>query len=521
MGVMACERDLEDIAVDLTGQRPFGVGDSIIEVIAYNVRIDSNRTDNNDIDKLPLVLFGVNRDNHFGSLRSNLVSQVYLPPIFVSFGDNPVIDEVVVDIPYFSRLQGQQGAIDPDTGELITDENGDTIPVPNFTLDSVYGNRDVEFETRIFELGTFLNTLDPADPTKTNSYYSNRDFLVNDLLHEGTFKPDRNDTVIYIERRYLDGDVNTVDDIDTIKQDPVTPSIKFRLDKEFFKNKFIDQAGSPVFDNNDNFVRYFRGLYFDANGVDGSLMNLTLNGATLTIYYTNDGISNETDGEDLNGNGITGEGSVVVPTKRTLTFPFGGVSAGIYNRDYGGTALQNFLMNPDKVNGEPSLYVQGAAGSEAVIELFSEENLEKMRAEKWLINEANLVFYLDGEQDEIPSQLFLYKKDFNSLVNDYFDRRFGPEVFGGVLEYDGDGNPESYKFRITEYVSEVLKSADPEPLSKLALRNYVRTDLPDFSRFDTVVSDWNYIPKGVILHGNRPATNEKRIVLEIFYSNNP
>ena len=83
LGIVACERDLEDIAVDLAGQRPFGVGDSIIEVIAYNVSLDSNRTDNNNTNKLPLYLFGLNRDNDFGHMSSKIVSQVYLP-VFTS-----------------------------------------------------------------------------------------------------------------------------------------------------------------------------------------------------------------------------------------------------------------------------------------------------------------------------------------------------------------------------------------------------------------------------------------------------
>src|SRR5210317_460877 len=101
LGISACERDLEDIAVDLAGQRPFGVGDSIIEVIAYNVNVDSNRTDNNNAVKVPLALFGVSRDDDFGKLSSKLVSQVFLPFNGVDFGDNAVIDEVVVELPSF------------------------------------------------------------------------------------------------------------------------------------------------------------------------------------------------------------------------------------------------------------------------------------------------------------------------------------------------------------------------------------------------------------------------------------
>jgi len=299
LGIVACERDLEDIAVDLAGQRPFGVGDSIIEVIAYNVSIDSNRTDNNNTNKLPLYLFGLNRDNDFGRMRSKIVSQVFLP-VFTSldWGDNAVVDEVVVELPYYYARDGEQDAIDPETGGPILGEDGDTLKVPNFILDSVYGNRDVEFQTRVFELGTFLNTLDPNDPTKSNSYYSDRDFDQLDLLHEGTLRADRNDTVYYVERRFLDGNPSTVDDIDTVKLDPLAPSIKFRLDKQFFQDRFIDHDNPVDFESNDNFTRYFRGLYIDALGIDGALMNLTLNPATMTIYYSNDEITDEADGED-------------------------------------------------------------------------------------------------------------------------------------------------------------------------------------------------------------------------------
>ncbi len=520
LGIASCEKDLEDIAVDLAGQRPFGVGDSILEVVAYNISVDSNRTDNNDPDRLPLYLYGLNRDNDFGRTQSKLVTQVYLPTLqSVNFGNNAVVDEVVVELPYFYTLDGQQGAIDPDTGEPITDENGDTLQVPNFLLDSVYGNTDVEFQARIFELGTFLNTLDPEDPTKSKTYYSNRDFEVRDLLHEGQVNVDRNDTVYYVERRFLDGDESTVDDIDTIKLDPVSPSLKFRLDKQFFQERFIDHDNPADFDNNDNFTRYFRGLYIDALGVDGALMNLSLGGATMTIYYSNDVIGNEPDGEDTNGNGIPGETDVLITVKQRLTFPFGGVATGLYDRDYGGSTLDSYLINPDSINGEPSLFVQGASGSEALIELFSEENLEEMRSKNWLINEANLVMYVDGDQDEVPVRLLLYKYDFDSYIDDLYDARFGPDQFGGFLEYDGDGNPELYRFRITKYMTDLLRSTGQGKVSKLALKNYVRTDIPIFP--DTIVPDWNYVPKGVVLHGNRSSNSEKRMVLEIYYSNNP
>jgi len=519
IGIISCENDLEDIAVDLTGQKPFQVGDSIFEIISYHKNIDSSRVDNNDPSRTPLYLLGVNSNLNFGTLESDLISQLGLPLTGVDFGDNPVIDRVVLDIPYFSTRDGDQAAVDPETGFPIKDESGDSIAVPNFILDSIYGKTNLEYGISIHELGTFLNTLDPEDPTQPKSYYSDKDYSLLDELYEGLFLPNRNDTVLYVERRYLDGDPSTVDDIDTIKRENSAPTMKFDLDKQFFKERFVDQDGSPVFDNTDNFVRYFRGLYLDASGFDGSLMNLRASNGRMSIYYTNDEIKAEGEDEDLNNNGVTGESGVTVRTKQTMIFGFEGVATGKYDRDYSGSMIQHLLLNPDKENGEPKLYVQGAAGSEIIIELFDQETLDYLREERFLINEANLVFYLDGNQSELPSKLFLYKYDFNSYISDYYTSiGFGPEAFGGELEYDDQGNPEKYTFRITNYMSQVLSSTDPIASSRLALRNFVETDDLNNSRLDSTVQDWNFIPKDVVLYGNRPKTNDKRLKLEIYFS---
>ena len=51
-----------------------------------------------------------------------LYAQVVLPPLGADFGDNAIIDRVVVDIPYFSTRDGDQKAVDPITGLPILDE---------------------------------------------------------------------------------------------------------------------------------------------------------------------------------------------------------------------------------------------------------------------------------------------------------------------------------------------------------------------------------------------------------------
>lgn len=518
-GIISCEKDLEDIAVDLAGEKPFNVGDTLVDIIAYNVNVDSSRTDNNDLSNEPLYLLGVDRDANFGLLKSDLITQLFLPLLGVNFGDNAIIDLVVLDIPYYATRDGDQDAVDPITGDPIKDDDDNPIQAPNFQLDSVYGNTSQEFNISVYELGTFLNVLDPFDPTKRKSYYSDRPYQKEDNLFSDDFKPNRNDTILYVERRFLDGDPNTIDDIDTIIGSDQNPSMKFNLDNEFFQERFVDHQNSSDFENNDNFIRYFRGLYIEANGTDGALMNLFTKDAKMTIYYTNEEIRDEEDNEDLNYNGIEGEQDVLVKSKQSMNFNFGGVRTGKYVHDYGGSLVENSLLNPDKVNGESKLFIQGASGSQGIIDLFTDESLEILRNKNWLINEANLTIYIDGEQSEVPSQLFLYNEDYNSLISDFYHPLYGVDVFGGLLEYDSDGNPEKYKFRITKYISDILRITDPKAPSKLALRNYLSTDLPTAGiLLDTIIKDYNWIPKGVVLHGNLPNSDEKRIKLEIFYS---
>jgi hypothetical protein len=293
--------------------------------------------------------------------------------------------------------------------------------------------------------------------------------------------------------------------------------MKFNLDENFFQENFIDNPDQSHFSSNDLFTKFFKGLYIDSNGDDGALINVAGGNARLSIYYTNDEIQNEGAGEDLNNNGIMGEGDVSVRTAQTMDFPFGGVRTGRYENNYSGTPLENALLNPDKENGEQKVYVQGAAGTEVIIDLFpDEEILEQIRNENLLINEANLIIYIEDNQNmEIPQRLFLYNYDENSTLRDYRD---DIAVYGGNLVYDDDGNPKSYNFRITFYVSDVLKLNNPKKLSKLALRNFLTTDFPLVPFLDTIVNEYNWIPKGVVLKGNLPQLDEERMKLQLFYS---
>ena len=497
ISLVACERDFKDIGLALVNNNKFDTKVLLSNVVAYSKNLDSVRA-----DSLPQYVLGVNQNNAFGKTTAAIASQLNLPAAGVDFGTNPTIDSVVLDIPYYSTKTGTLTIRDPNS----TDEL-DSIIIPTFELDSIVGNSDTSFQITVSELGTFLNTLDLIDPTKQKKYYSNKNFnIVSPELYLGTFTPNANDTVAYINHRGFDG---VVFDIDTIKKSGSIPSMKFPLDKSFFLNNFINQSSSSNFSSFDEFSHYFRGLYISASGTNGSLLTLPLAAGNVSIYYSNDVSTTDT-------NDVT----TITRTKQTKVFPLSGIKANKFEHDYSlaTSPIQTHLLNPDKINGEENLYIQGASGSMAVLDLFSDGDLENLRSKNWLINEANLTLYVnkDISSADLPNRLFIYNFDDNAHVLDLISE--GPTTLGGALIYDDNGDPSYYKFRITDYISQILKQETPRKLSKLAVKSISAYDIPAFTRLsDTIVKPFNWNPKGVALFGNKEL-GDKKLKLEIFYT---
>ncbi|MFZ2429762.1 MAG: DUF4270 domain-containing protein, partial [Lutibacter sp.] len=460
-------------------------------------------TTNEDILRVPAsgvaqYLLGVYSDNEFGTLSASIVSQLNLPVTgeAYDYGNNVTIDDVIIDIPYQSTKVGNES-----DGK------------PKFSIDSVFGNKEVEFQLNVFELGTFLNTLDPNDPTKNMIYYSDKDFKKEgSSLYSGNFKVNPNDTVIYINRYLFDSNGDTVVyDKDTIKAADISPSIKLPLDKTLIKNLFVDNVNGIDFSSTETFQKKFRGLYIEAEELlandKSHLVSLNMVNAKMTIYYSNDedeGTDTTVTGKDLNGNGIKGEG--IVRVKHEYAFLFGSIKSNVLKRD----------LAPHQ-SGENRLYVQGAAGSIATIKLFNNENLVDLQDNNWLINDANLIFYVDqnAASNIAPEQLFIYNYTENLQFTDVMTE--GIDAVGGKLERDDDGKPYRYVFKITDYISRLLKTDEPLDLVEIGLKVYNTSDAPSAIN-DVKIREYSWTPKGVVLLGQDPSFGDKRVKLEISYS---
>ncbi|PKP13956.1 MAG: hypothetical protein CVU08_02725 [Bacteroidetes bacterium HGW-Bacteroidetes-3] len=485
--IISCEKEIESIGVNLVNNNNFTINKDTSEVLATNENIVSVPTSGTTVTQ---YLLGVYSDNEFGTLKASIVSQLNLPAIGTAYnyGTNYTIDSVVMSIPY----QVTKG---------VKQSDGK----PTFTIDSVFGDANVEFQLGVYELKTFLNTLDPNDPSKPAVYYSDKEFLKGDTpFYLGNFKVNPNDTVSYIKRFMPNG--STVYKIDTVKLADVSPSIKIPLNKSAIQQLFVDNAAGAEFQTLDNFQHFFRGFYIEAKELTSNkshLVSLAMANAKMIIYYSKD--ENEEAAVDLNNNGVKGEQGV--RTKHNFDFSFGTLKANLFERD---------VAAPHQ-SGENRLYVQGAAGSIAKIDLFQNENLVDLQDNNWLINDASLIFYVDqnAASNIVPNQLYLYNYDEKTQMVDIMNE--GLAAVGGFLERDAEGKPFRYVFKITDYISRLLITNEPLSLVKLGLKVFNPSDVP-VNILDTKIKDFSWTPKGVVLFGQDPSFGDKRVKLEISYS---
>jgi hypothetical protein len=483
--IISCEKEIESIGVNLVDNNNFSTDKQITDVT----------TANKNITKVPSsgvsqYLLGVYSDNEFGTLKASIVSQLALPTTGTAYnyGTNYGIDSVLMFIPYQSTK----------SADKYTDGK------PKFSIDSVFGDTNIEFKLGIYELKTYLNTLDPIDPSKPAIYYSDKEFQKGDApFYSGNFKVNPNDTVAYIKRYMPNG--TTIYKTDTIKATDKSPSIKIPLNKNLVKQIFVNNAAGAEFQSLDNFQRYFRGFYIEAEVLTSNkshLVSLAMVNARVVIYYSKD--ENEGATVDLNGNKIYGEQGV--RTKHNFEFAFGAIKSNVLKRD----------VAPHQ-SGEDRLYVQGAAGSMATIDLFKNENINDLQKNNWLINDASLMFYVDqnAASNIAPEQLFIYNYDDNEQITDVMTE--GLVAVGGLLEKDANGKPYRYVFKITDYISKLLKSDEPLDLVKIGLKVYNPSDTP-LAIDDVKIRDYSWTPKGVVLYGQNPSFGDKRVKLEISYT---
>lgn len=521
LGFIACDDEFNTVGDEIIENNNFSTGlFADTEVRAYNKRIGPVQT-----NALPVYQLGKNVDPVYGTTFSSLTIQASL------FTDNPVFGDK-------SQEAEDEDLTDPEEMESVTEV---WLNIPYFStssinddgeteveVDSIYGNTAQTFTLKVQELTYFLRALDEdGDP---QIYFSNEDFStrVGETLYENTAYEINTDQ-IEVEEIDVNGMAVLDENGDPVIEETLSPRIRVPLNAAFFQQRIINNEGSIKLSNNNVFRAedLFRGIHITADNAE-ALMLLDLENAIIEVNYTYQQVNTQgnTDSSD----------DTVEATKAKFNLSLS--QANIINSFNTPTFTQDVTANED------NLYLKGGEGSMTIIELFGPDTdnngvadqLEEIRENGWLINDANLVFHVNNnEQVEgaiDPQRIYLYNMDLNVPLEDFIvDQTTNPvspalskAIHGGILERDDDGEASLYKIRLTEHLNNVIRRDSTNVKLGLVTSSDIRVITS--GEIETGTSEEEFVPVvsimnpfGTVLYGSTPASPEdKRLKLEIFYT---
>lgn len=503
--IISCENDFTDIGSNVITNTKFDTDGVFVDINIENSPLEKVQSDNIS-RQLGQYLLGVYSNPNYEKIEASIVAQISIANNLEVVKDTfpsgtsivTTIDTVFIKLPYQVRLAS------------ATDKS--------YKLDSVFGDTSKSFRLNVYRSNTFINTFNPLDPTKINSYFSNDTFekTGSELNAQVNFpfKPSVADTIFVIKRRLNN---NTIYKRDTLKFTTSTaskipvPFARIPLKKDVFKALFLDKYKTGEFASQQVFNDYFRGVILEASGNEGSLVSFnfdntnTLLRPSIEVYYTN--------------TIINADSSVRDTISKNDSFSFNGFKINTFK-------MENKIY---PMNNE--VKVQGTAGSEAIINIFGADlnnngiadKLEELRANNWLINDATLTFYINQAIDTAfaPDRLYLYKSDNSSgsQITSQIKDAISEASFGGIsgfLVRDSNGRKEKYVFKITDYVSDLL-NGNTNYLPKLKLKTYNNSDSPSTAT-DTIFRNFSWNPKAVTLFNQSSINGDKKATLKISYS---
>tara|TARA_E500000178_G_scaffold284846_1_gene286206 strand:- start:1464 stop:3269 length:1806 start_codon:yes stop_codon:yes gene_type:complete len=584
--LFSCTKEFNSIGTEILKDDSFETKVENIDVYASQKTINPFNTTN-----LPIYQIGEIRDNIFGSTTSSFITQIKLSQYNPAFGiatqekensgdlanitvieENELVKTVYLDIPFFNNRNDRDGdgvidfydvddnnvnsdsdgdgvsdsaerangtdPLNPDTdGDGIPDGQDDDTINPNsgatvYDVDSLLGNFDDAFKLKIQEMDYYLREYDPTNNFETRQrYYNDNNILENfagQVLFDGEVQIDKNELIIYRED---DPETTDIDESEEIKE-RLSPRIRVPLNSEFFQSKIIEKEGSIDLANLDNFNLYFKGIYVNAYDFsDPLLMILDFDSSEIVINYEYDKYNKNNTDEDLTDDTIDRESK---DYKITLF----GNKINLIKKDLFSSEI---ITNINSSNNLSKIYLKGGEGLMAEIDLFKDSQgndlLEDIKSRPWLINEANLTFYVDRETVDLnggliePFRIYLYDLDSNlPLVDYYIDDTQGPRSserktnHGGILEVDSDQLGIKYKIRISEHVKNIVRKDSTNKKLGLVLSsnitNIFSTELKGGSGLESVPQSSVVNPLGTVLHGPEPdqSNYDKRLKLELFYS---
>lgn len=442
----------------------------------------------------------------------------------------------------------RNGFNDPDGAQIFTNNFAqkvelDSIYVNGLNFDDIDDSNSTTFNLKVERSTYFLRNLDPnLNFQELQDYYSSQEFspnFVSDLLFDGIVEINNEQILIPNE------DDATTDDVDeSLTFTKLEPGIRIALDNEFFQTNILDKEGSSELLSSSNFSEFIRGLHFSITDEEGDdvLFLFDLKDTRITMTYSYRRYDNNNTPDDLtddNPNAREETDFVFSFLSQVGTGPVNGNAVNTLLTENYGPQIEQSL---DTGENATRIFLKGGPGTYAELNLFEENGgetvLEQIRAENWVINEANLVFYVDREQLDAnggivePPRLYLYNAENNfPLINPNTEQNVSQDLFGLYLNYDGildksNGKGVKYSVKITDHINNLVIRDSTNATLGLTLstdiQNWNIANAQLENEENTIPTTSRISPLGTVLYGSNLQSSDpnfdKRLKLEIFYT---
>ncbi len=587
----SCDPEYHSVGSNLLIDQAFETDLYKAPVYTYQNKLKRIQTDG-----LPLGQIGTINSSYFGESKASITSQLVISnnPTFGIYSqeqetsettdvtiipENETVTSVFLEIPFYSNQNDKDndGVIDPldlDPLDPSSDTDGDgltdlsensvgTNPLSNdsdndgildnedtdsssydaqnaiYDVDSIYGNLNAKFTMKVNELTYYLSSLDPNNNFETSQqFYSNTNYFDQGFYSSELFNDEIQLNYDELRFNYTEDDPATeeIEDSTTV-QYRYSPRIRLKLEPSFFQKNILNAEGTYRLKNLDNFQNHIKGIIITADSfTDDLYLLLNFNSAIIRINYNYDyfegyGTSDANDDE-------------IVKKSSSYDIGLGGIIINSLEKSGYDQSITEAIYQSQEGIPQKNINIQGGQFY-SKIDLFNSVNLNdndellQLRNKNWLINEANLIFYVDpsffskSPNNIYPERLYLYQLNSGEPINDFLidntintlSTNAGKKVFGGMLETDDNNNPWRYKFRITDHINKIIRKDSINSslalisganISALSIKNAINSIDKRIKYPTTGVLN----PFGVKLVGSHPEEqlSDIKAVLEIYYT---
>ena len=558
LALASCDKKFNEVGIEVLPENLIQGKKAYYPVNVSHTLIDVAQTNAGGVLQL-----GERNDNLFGTTSSSVVSQFNLSTYPARFGsknaesetsenfdEQETVTDVWLEIPFFTNQVDADGDglvdaydvddadpnsdSDADGASDIAERNAGTDPTnpdtdgdgildgedtetenPNpdkkwYAIDSLFGNSEATFDVEVTKLNYFLRQLDPDNNFEQQQpYYSNFNFDSYKDIQLGT------------ENIQLSFDEISVEGENAQN---LTPRLRVPLDKSFFQQQIFDKEGATELSTVESFQDYFRAIAIETSNFSSPLlMLLDFDRMVIRVAYTYK--SEDTDADPV----------VIVDEDSDYVINAGFLKFNTINRT---TAISSTLHDIVSATAPTQIALGGGLGSVATIDLFEDEDaLEAIKGEgdSWLLNEANLTFYVDKQAVEqnglaLPQRLYVYNADTNAAIIDFSQdatatSTLSKVVYGGYLIDDDE--KQYYKIRITDHFRNIIKNDSVNVKLRLAVADAFSSQSPvimakvDNTTLNKVPVGTVSAPKSIIMVGPNPtdpALLDLKLQLEVFYT---